>query len=103
MKLLFVCNQNKNRSKTAEEMFKICFRSAGIYVNLKKEDIEWADIVCVMEEFQRKEIADKFPKQYLKKRIINLKVPDVYNYNPELIEVLNDRIDELLNPIIKLF
>jgi len=33
MKLLFICNQNLNRSKTAEELFKGKYntKSAGLY------------------------------------------------------------------------
>ncbi len=33
MKVLFICNQNENRSKTAEELFKGKFEttSAGLY------------------------------------------------------------------------
>ncbi len=101
MNVLFICNQNENRSKTAEEIFKDRFntKSAGLY-NVKpitEKQISWADTVIVMEEAQRSEIAKRFPKQYMLKRILSLDVPDVYHYNqPELIELLKLKIDDVL-------
>jgi predicted protein tyrosine phosphatase len=97
MKLLFVCNQNKNRSKTAEEIFKSRYetRSAGLFneIPLNSGDLEWADVVAVMEEKQRKEISLRFPKEYMKKKIINLDIPDIYSFRqPELIKRLNDKL-----------
>jgi len=101
MNVLFICNQNENRSKTAEEVFKDRFKtkSAGLY-NVKpvtEKQISWADTIIVMEEAQRREIAKRFPKQYMLKRIFSLNVPDVYRYNqPELIEILKSKIDVVL-------
>ena len=95
MNVLFICNQNENRSKTAEEIFKDRFKtkSAGLY-NTKpvtKKQISWADTIIVMEEAQRSEIAKRFPKQYMLKRILSLDIPDVFHYNqPELIEILRE-------------
>jgi len=99
MKVLFVCNQNQNRSKTAEEIFKDKFqtKSAGLY-NAKpvtEKQISWADIVMVMEDEQRSEIAKRFPNIYMKKRIISLNIPDIYHYNqPELIMILKSKVEE---------
>jgi len=85
MNLLFICNQNKNRSKTAQEIFKGKFKakSAGLYNNrpVTEKQLSWADIIIVMEDQQRSEIAKRFPKQYLQKRILSLDLPDIYNYN----------------------
>ena len=70
MKVLFICNQNQNRSKTAEEIFSERFqtKSAGLFNKkpVTKNQLEWADLVVVMEDFQRQEIAERFPKQYKK-------------------------------------
>lgn len=104
MKVLFVCNQNQNRSKTAEEIFRDKFetRSAGLYTldvkNLLTEEmLKWADVVIVMEDEQRSEIAKRFPKIYMQKRILSLDIPDIYQYNqPELIEILNSKMEELI-------
>ena len=49
-----------------------------------------------MEDAQRTEIARRFPKLYMKKKIISLDIPDVYNYNnPKLVSILKSRINEL--------
>ena len=106
MNVLFICNQNQNRSKTAEEIFKDRFdtKSAGLY-NAKpvtEKQIFWADMIIVMEEAQRSEIAKRFPKRYMFKHIICLDIPDIYHYNqPELIDILNSKIDSLFEPLIK--
>lgn len=105
MKLLFVCNQNKHRSRTAEELFKGEFetKSAGLYNErpVTEEELAWADIIIVMEERQREELSKRFPKQYLQKRILSLNIEDIYQYNqPELIEELKNKIQVLLQPII---
>lgn len=100
MKVLFICNQNQNRSKTAEELFKNKFKtkSAGLYNEkpVTEEQISWADVIVVMEDSQRSEIAKKFPKLYMQKRILSLDIPDVYNYNqPELVSTLKSKISHL--------
>ncbi len=106
MNVLFICNQNENRSKTAEEIFRDRFntKSVGLY-NAKpvtEKQISWADTIIVMEEYQRSEIANRFAKQYILKRILSLDIPDVYHYNqPELIEILNSKMDKLFEPFIK--
>ena len=100
MKVLFICNQNENRSKTAEEIFKDRFetKSAGLYneMPVDQKQLSWADLVVVMEEAQRTEIAKRFPKQYMQKRIVSLDIPDIYHYNnPKLISILKSKINEL--------
>lgn len=101
MKVLFICNQNKNRSKTAETLFRGKFdvKSAGLYNEspVSKRQILWADTIIVMEESQRSELARRFPKEYLKKRIVSMDIPDIYGYNqPELISIMGEKIKELL-------
>ena len=108
MKVLFICNQNQNRSKTAEELFSEEFetKSAGLYNEkpVTKKQLEWADLIIVMENAQRTELANRFPQQYLKKQIVSLDIPDIYIYNdPELIGLLKIKINKLLvQPFIKL-
>lgn len=102
MKLLFICNQNKNRSKTAEEAFKRQFetKSAGLFSEqpVTEKQIAWADAVIVMEDQQRTEIAKRFPKQYLQKRILSLNIADVYQYKqPELIRILKRKMKEIMS------
>lgn len=100
MNVLFICNQNLNRSKTAEHIFKERFktRSAGLYNNkpVDEKQLSWADVVVVMEDAQRSELAKRFPKQYMQKRILSLGIPDIYNYGqPELVNALKSKVDEL--------
>ena len=100
MKVLFICNQNQNRSKTAEQLFKGKFetKSAGMYNNnpVTEKQISWADIVIVMEDGQRTEIAKRFPKLYMQKKILSLNIPDMYFHNqPELVNMLKSRIKGL--------
>lgn len=101
MKVLFICNQNKNRSKTAEEIFSDKFetKSAGLFCSkpVGKKELSWADVVMVMEEEQRHELAKRFPKLYLQKRILNLNIPDIYNHDdPRLVSSLKEKVKVLI-------
>jgi predicted protein tyrosine phosphatase len=101
MNVLFICNQNRHRSKTAEVVFRSQFdvASAGLYneTPVTEVQIAWADLVVVMEEEQRAELGRRFPKLYLQKRILSLDVPDTYSYGqPELIHLLQKRMAELV-------
>ena len=99
-KLLFVCTLNLQRSPTAAEIFKDKYdtKSAGVgdtaKVPLTSELLGWADVVFVMEGWQRKLISEKFPKLYLKKKIINLDIPDMYYFmDEELVKVLKEKVE----------
>ena len=99
MKVLFICNQNQHRSKTAENLFKARFetKSAGLYNErpVTEKQINWADTIVVMEEFQRTELSKRFPIQYMKKQILFLNISDIYQFNqPELIELLKSKFEE---------
>ena len=99
-RLLFICNQNQNRSKTAEEIFKNKFetKSAGLFNEkpVSEKELNWADIIFVMEDFQRGEIAKRFPKLYMEKIFLSLNIPDIYYYNqPELVEELRNKLNKL--------
>ncbi len=101
MNTLFVCNQNENRSKTAEIIFKniIETRSAGLYNDspITAKQISWADLIVVMEEHQRGKISELFPDLYLKKRIVSLDIPDVYKFmQNELVTLLQSKMKEIL-------
>ena len=100
MNILFICNQNKNRSKTAEHLFQKQFntKSTGLYNDnpLSEKELSWADLVIVMEDHQRSEIAKRFPQFYLIKRILSWDIADIYRYNqPELVSLLKEKIREL--------
>jgi predicted protein tyrosine phosphatase len=106
MKVLFICNQNQDRSTTAEELFQDRFetKSAGLYntTPVTVDELAWADSVLVMEDHQRAEIAKRFPKLYLEKRILCLDVEDRYHYQqPELVKELQSKVMHVLKPMSK--
>ena len=97
-KLLFICSQNKWRSPTAEQVFSedkgLDVRSAGLdkdAVNvLSSDDLEWADIIFVMEETHRTKLSKKYRQFIRSKRIVCLNIPDDYDFmDPILIQELN--------------
>ncbi|HLD15019.1 MAG TPA: phosphotyrosine protein phosphatase [Candidatus Nanoarchaeia archaeon] len=104
MKVLFICNQGKHRSRTASDIFKDRFETnyAGLFSEnpVTEKQLSWADLIVVMEDFQRTEISKRFPKQYIKKRILSLDIADVYSYmQPELIDRLRLKMNQLIEAI----
>ena len=79
-KLLFICSQNKLRSPTAEQVFslddRLEVRSAGLdkdAVNtLSSDDLQWADIIFVMENSHLNKLSKKYSKYLRGKRVITL-------------------------------
>jgi predicted protein tyrosine phosphatase len=64
---------------------------------LSSEDIEWADLIFVMEKSHQKKLAQKFKPWLKKKRIICLDIPDEYEYmEPALIELLKKKVLSIL-------
>jgi predicted protein tyrosine phosphatase len=104
MRVLFVCTAAEYRSRTAKDLFadKFDTKSAGVEAfdkknQLNKKFLEWADLIFVMEEFHKDYIKRFFPKQYEKKRVIVLGIPDIYDYNdPELIKLLQEKCSSFL-------
>jgi len=104
-KLLFICSQNKLRSPTADNVFSafdgLECDSAGLAPDaemaLSPEQIEWADIIFVMEKTHRNKLSKRF-KQFLKnKRVIVLGVPDEFDYmDPDLINLLKSKVPQFL-------
>ena len=94
--ILFVCGKNKWRSPTAERIYindkRIEVRSAGMSGKSKhqisNEDVEWADLILVMENRYKSWILGLFRDLSLP-RIENLDIPDEYEYmDEELIEII---------------
>jgi predicted protein tyrosine phosphatase len=93
MKVLFVCNQGRHRSRTAAELFSGQFETkyAGLYSEtpVSAKELAWADVIVAMEEHQREELVKRFPKECLQKRLVTLGVPDAYSFQqPELVDML---------------
>ena len=102
---LFVCSQNKLRSPTAAAVFAnwqgIETDSAGLYdsatVPLSSEQIEWADIIFVMEQTHRNRLQKKFSRLLKTKRVVCLNIPDDFEFmDPMLIRLLENRAGRYL-------
>jgi predicted protein tyrosine phosphatase len=102
---LFICSQNKLRSPTAEHIFAkwpgVETDSAGLNndaeVQLSSEQVDWADIIFVMEKTHRTKLNSRFRKHLRAKRIVCLDIPDDYDFlQPELIALLEARAGRFL-------
>lgn len=102
---LFICSQNRLRSPTAEQIFAgwpdVETDSAGLggdaTVPLSTEQIEWANIIFVMEKIHRNRLSSKFRSHLNGKRIICLDIPDDYEFmQPELIKLLQTKAGRFL-------
>lgn len=105
--ILVVCGRNKKRSRTAEYIFKnndrFNIRSAGLSPKSDKKisenDLNWADLVFVMETGQRAKIWELY--RHLELPTIEvLNIPDEYEFmNEELVDMLSDRINDTLRNV----
>ena len=81
-KALFLCSRNRRRSPTAEQIFStwpnVETGSAGLApdadVPLSVEQIEWADIIFVMEKAHRSKLSRRFRRALKGKRVICLDI-----------------------------
>ncbi|TAG86086.1 MAG: protein-tyrosine-phosphatase [Bacteroidetes bacterium] len=101
--ILVVCGRNKRRSRTAEYVFKnderFAIRSAGVSPQSDKKisenDLNWADIVLVMETNQKKKIQQIYNHLDLP-TIEVLEIEDIYEFMDEdLIEILTNDINQI--------
>lgn len=102
LQVLFLCNQNRLRSPTAERVFcddpRLAVRSAGVdpeaTVCVTRELLEWADLIFVMERRQRNILHRKFRDIYESKPVICLYIPDEYELmDPALVRLLQERVE----------
>jgi len=108
--ILVVCGRNKRRSRTAEYIFKnddrFNIRSAGLSPKsdrkISEKDLNWADLVLVMETRQRAKLRELYMNLELSDIEI-LDIPDNYEFmDEELIEILTDRINSTLRIAYKI-
>ena len=101
MNLLFICQKNAMRSRTAELVYaqneKYEVKSAGVTkgakVKVTSELLHWADMIFVMEEEQQVFLLDKFPEDIGFREIVILDIPDCYYImEPELVELIKIRV-----------
>lgn len=103
--LLFVCSRNKWRSPTAENVWRrdprYNVRSAGTSPKAKRtigpKDLEWADIIFVMEKKHKSVLQKRFFNLLDDKELHVLDIPDDYQFMDEqLICELEARVEQLL-------
>ena len=106
MNVLFVCSRNKLRSPTAEAVFAswpgIETDSAGLSsdaeVELSPDQVEWADIIFVMERRHEAKLAQRFGRRVGNKRVVCLDIPDKYGFmDQELIT----RLEKTVAPVLR--
>ena len=100
-----VCNRNQWRSPTAERIWSqepgINARSAGTASSARRRlqirDIEWADLILVMEEKHESRIRADFRQPVAHKRIVVLDIPDEYRFmDAELMKLLREKCAPLI-------
>ena len=104
LKVLFVCSRNQWRSPTAEVLFRrddrVEARSAGTVASAKRRinerDIEWADLILVMERKHAATLRRQFP--HIDKAALHiLDVPDEYKFmDEELVELIRLAAEPLI-------
>lgn len=101
LRVLFICSRNRLRSPTAEQMFadheNVETDSAGLApdadTQLTSEQIEWAEVIFVMEKTHRTRLAQRFRSHLNGKKIVCLDIPDDYEYmQPELVTLLRRKV-----------
>jgi predicted protein tyrosine phosphatase len=100
-KLLFICSRNRLRSPTAESVFagwpNVETDSAGLATDaetvLSADQVEWADLIFVMEKTHRTKLAQRFKAQLKGKKVVCLDIPDDYEFmQPELVSILERKV-----------
>src|SRR5258708_16247173 len=83
MNVLFVCSANRLRSPTAEQVFSTwpgvetdsAGLSSGASVLLSSEQVDWADVIFVMEKNHRSKLARRYRSVLNGKRLIFPHIP----------------------------
>ena|SRR6266498_5065277 len=96
--ILFVCGRHRWRSPTAEAIYRrdprVKVRSAGVSSKsrhqISDKDLDWADLVLVMERKYKSRILGTFRDHASLPRIVSLDIPDEY-----------ERMDEQLIALIQ--
>lgn len=97
IKILFVCGRNRWRSPTAERIYRddirVSVRSAGVNGNSRRQvsdsDLDWADLVLVMERRYTLRIKSHFQNRECFPPIESLEIQDDYApMSQELIDLI---------------
>jgi predicted protein tyrosine phosphatase len=106
LKILFVCGRNKWRSPTAVMIYRddprVSVRSAGVSDKARKEisekDLDWADLVLVMERRYASRIQARFRSCESFPPMECLDIPDDYEFmDEELMALIRDGTELQIN------
>ena len=106
-RVLFLCRHNRMRSPTAERIFSkrqdLEVRSAGTAADalarVNEQMLDWADIIFIMDEQQRRSLRRRFPGHAALDRLICLDIPDEFTFlQPELVALLEQNTAPHLPP-----
>jgi predicted protein tyrosine phosphatase len=99
--VLFLCSQNRLRSRTAETVFSdhkgLVVRSAGTlpnaHVRVTEALVAWADCILGMEREHVEYVRAHFEGAAAGKPLVALEIPDDYDYmQPELVALLEAKV-----------
>ncbi len=105
MRVLFICARNRRRSPTAEAVIGalpgVETDSAGVQpdadVVVSLDQIEWAELIVVMENRHRRALQSRFGSHLRARRIVSLAIPDDYDFmDPALVDLIVKRVSPLL-------
>lgn len=106
LNVLFVCSRNQWRSPTAEHLYRndgrVQVRSAGVAKSARRlvsiRDIEWADLVMVMETKHFQQLQKRFGEVIGRDCCHVLDIPNEYEYlDSELIALIQQSVEPILN------
>ena len=102
---LFICSTNLSSSPTAERIYcddpRLAVRSRGLGPKaarrISPEDLDWAEIIFVMEEAQAAELQASFQHTCPDRKIHVLDIPERYPLmDLRLVSLLQEKIESLL-------
>ncbi|MCX6854517.1 MAG: protein tyrosine phosphatase [Verrucomicrobia bacterium] len=106
IRLLFLCSRNHWRSPTAEAVYRddprVEVASAGVSSAARRKVTEKmllrAELIFVMEHWQKKRLREDFPEIYSDLNVEVLDIPDDYEFmDPALIELVRERVEPFLH------
>ena len=105
LKILFVCSMNQWRSPTAEKIYsdrplviaRSCGTNRGARKKVAKADLQWSDIVLVMEQKHKQRLLSEYPSETRFKELHVLDIPDNFKFmDPELVDELTVTVEPIL-------
>lgn len=105
VKVLFLCGKARQRSPTAADVASeldgveadFAGLSADADERVSAEQIDWADVIAVMERRQIKRLKQQFGGRIKAQRVVCLDVPDRFAYgDPDLVAILKAKLPPVL-------